>query len=447
MHGNDEPTVARSGETTVRLETPLTIANRYELLQRLGEGGFGTVYRARDTLLRRDVALKLLGAAQSPDASDRFLPEARATARLQHPNIVSIFDAGEDAAGRFLVLELVNGTSLAAQLRSGPLSPDRARAITTQVAAALSAAHDAGVVHRDVKPPNILMTDDDQVKVADFGIARIAGESQLTVTGGVVGTPRYMAPEQVEGEAITPATDLFALGLVLYEMLTGETAFRGATMSEIVANIVSAKWTRPPDKTIAIAPDLWRLVECLLQKDSGNRGTAADALNHLRGKARRSAAKRIPMIATSLTLVAVLVATFTPVRRMLHITAVQPSRSRADSRAVAWVGGYPQPARVYTGKPISLHVENKDIHELMRFFAHETGLNVAVDNDVRGNVTVDFVAVPWDQALDTVLNQCGLTWVLEGKVMRIARVTTIMAEKEREQRLRQLIQGVRSPSE
>ena len=270
-------------DVTVRFDAARAIADRYQIVERLGEGGFGTVYRARDTLLQRDVALKVLSGTTTAESRDRFLREAQATARLHHPNIVTIHDAGEDPSGLFLVLELVSGTALHVELRSGPLSPERARNIAAQTADALAAAHAAGIVHRDVKPANILVGADDRVKVADFGIARIAGAAQITVSGGVVGTPRYMAPEQVEGSEITPATDLFSLGIVLYEMLTGETPFRGETISEVVAGIARGQWQRPAAEVRMRAPQLWDVVERLLDRDPSRRGTAEEVARELHG--------------------------------------------------------------------------------------------------------------------------------------------------------------------
>ena len=214
MSGSDDPTLQRRGEATLAADPLIgrTIDGRYELMARLGEGGFGAVYRAHDTLLRRDVALKLLGAVGPDNVRERFVREARATARLHHPGIVSIHDAGQDPSGLYLVLELVHGRPLSDI--ATPLSAERTTYILLQIAEALAAAHALGIVHRDIKPANILLAVDDHVKVADFGIARVIGEAQITATGSTIGTPRYMAPEQLEGKEITPAADLFSLGVV-----------------------------------------------------------------------------------------------------------------------------------------------------------------------------------------------------------------------------------------
>ncbi|HYS52579.1 MAG TPA: protein kinase [Thermoanaerobaculia bacterium] len=201
MSADGDPTVER------RL-----IANRYALIAKLGEGGFGAVYLARDTLLMRDVALKLLGS-MSEDRRERFFREARAMARLKHPNIVGIYDAGEDASGLYLVLEVVPGRSLRELI---PMDRGRATTVVREVAQGLAAAHTAGIVHRDIKPANILIDEHGRAKVADFGIARVEGESQ--VTGHVVGTPNYMSPEQLDGKPAGPEADLYALGVVMSEL-------------------------------------------------------------------------------------------------------------------------------------------------------------------------------------------------------------------------------------
>ncbi|PYQ47332.1 MAG: hypothetical protein DMF59_19130 [Acidobacteria bacterium] len=203
MTADGDPTVER------RL-----IANRYALIAKLGEGGFGAVYLARDTLLMRDVALKLLGS-MSDDRRERFFREARAMARLKHPNIVGIYDAGEDASDLYLVLEVVPGRSLRELM---PMNAGRATHVIREVADALSAAHAAGIVHRDIKPANILIDEHGRAKVADFGIARVEGDPQVTVTGHVVGTPNYMSPEQLDGKAVGPEADLYALGVVMSEL-------------------------------------------------------------------------------------------------------------------------------------------------------------------------------------------------------------------------------------
>src|SRR3954468_17916324 len=204
------------------------LADRYELREVVGAGGVARVHRAVDHHLERDVAIKVLDDEQArsadPSGRDRFLREARSAARLHHPHLVTIYDAGEDAGELFLVMELVDGQSLAALIaQRAPLPIDEAVSIATQVLDGLSAVHADGVIHRDVKPANVLVDRNGNVRLTDFGIAKRLDEIEqsLTSSGMVVGTPTYLAPEQAVGGRLSMATDIYLVGVVLYEMLTG----------------------------------------------------------------------------------------------------------------------------------------------------------------------------------------------------------------------------------
>jgi len=204
-------------------------AGRYSLERELGRGGMATVWLAHDHELGREVAVKVLAAPIAADTElrARFLREARVAARLSHPNVVGVFDAGEDGDRLYIVMEYVPGESLAHALRRRTRFPvDEAVAVVTGACAALEQAHAAGLVHRDVKPGNLLLRPDGVVKLADFGIAHAAEETRLTQAGAVLGTAAYLAPEQAAGEPVTPAADVYALGAVLYELLTGRCARR-----------------------------------------------------------------------------------------------------------------------------------------------------------------------------------------------------------------------------
>ncbi|QSB15010.1 serine/threonine protein kinase [Natronosporangium hydrolyticum] len=212
------------------------LANRYRLDDRVGGGGMGEVWRATDQVLGRSVAVKLMRRelVAEPGFADRFLAEARTMATIRHPGVVGIHDYHGDAAGAFLVMEYVEGESLAEVLhRSGRLDPARAMRLMSQAAEALQAAHDKGVVHRDIKPGNLLVTADDTLVLTDFGIARSAGNAALTAAGAIVGTPQYLSPEQVLGRPATARSDLYALGVVGYECLTGQRPFDGDNPFEI----------------------------------------------------------------------------------------------------------------------------------------------------------------------------------------------------------------------
>lgn len=215
------------------------VGGRYALGEGIGRGGMADVYRATDRVLSREVAVKVLrDRAEDTNTRERFTAEARTLARLSHTGLVMILDAGIDAEQPYLVMQLVEGSTLAALIAEGPVAASEAARIGTQVAAALAYAHAHGVIHRDVKPGNVLLGTDGQVKLADFGIARLIGDTMRhTNTGQAIGTPAYLAPEQVRGHEITPAADVYALGLVLLEMLTGERAYPGAPVEAAIARL------------------------------------------------------------------------------------------------------------------------------------------------------------------------------------------------------------------
>ena len=210
--------------------------SRYRLERPLGHGGMASVYLARDTELDRPVAVKVLAenAAGDDGLRKRFVREARLAARLSHPNVVSVFDAGQDDGRPYLVMEHVEGETLADLLaRRGRLPPEDVRGLGLQAARGLAHAHAAGLVHRDVKPQNLLLRDDGTLKIADFGIARAAEGTALTQAGTVLGTAAYLSPEQALGEQATAASDVYSLGAVLYELLTGEPPYEFDSLADL----------------------------------------------------------------------------------------------------------------------------------------------------------------------------------------------------------------------
>ena len=224
------------------------IADRYELEELVGTGGMSSVYRAHDVMLERKVALKVLHPhfGDDPEYVERFSREARAVAQLSHPHIVTVIDRGESDGRRYIVFEYVDGDNLKQTLeRTGPLPIPRALRIAAEIADGLEFAHEQGLVHRDVKPQNILLTPEGDAKVTDFGIARsLDVEHGVTQTGTVLGTGSYLSPEQASGGPVTPATDVYSLGVVLYELLTGEVPFTGGSVVEVAMRHVHQ---RPPD--------------------------------------------------------------------------------------------------------------------------------------------------------------------------------------------------------
>jgi eukaryotic-like serine/threonine-protein kinase len=212
---------------------------RYAVERLLGRGGMAAVYLARDRELDRPVAVKVLGEPFTLDESfvRRFRREARTAAGLSHPNIVQVYDAGDEEERLFIVMEYVDGEGLDRLLaRAGKLAPAHVLELAAQVSSALHYAHGKGVVHRDVKPGNLLLRTDGVLKVADFGIARPAHDARLTETGTVLGTAAYLAPEQVRGEPATPRSDIYSLGVVLYELFTGEPPYRVENLAQLAAN-------------------------------------------------------------------------------------------------------------------------------------------------------------------------------------------------------------------
>ena len=257
---------------------------RYELHRRIARGGMADVFLARDQLLDRPVAVKVLFPefATDPSFVERFRREAQSAANLNHPNIVSVYDWGQEQGTYFIVMEYIEGRSLADILRAeGPLHPQRAAEVASDIAAALGFAHRNGVVHRDVKPGNVLISPSGQVKVADFGIARALGadpDSNLTQAGSVMGTATYFAPEQAQGLPLDPRSDLYSVGVVLYEMVTGRPPFSGESPVAIAYKHVQEQPAPPRHLNTNVPTDLEAIILKLLSKNPQGRYPSADDL-------------------------------------------------------------------------------------------------------------------------------------------------------------------------
>ena len=267
----------------------VTLLDRYRLEDPVASGGMGRVFVATDERLGRQVAIKLLkeDLGDDPQFVERFRREARAVAGLNHPNIASVYDYGEDEGRHFIVMEFVEGRDLSEIIGAeGPLDPERGALVAAGTCDALGHAHDAGIVHRDMKPANIIVGRDDEVKVTDFGIARALGESTLTAAGTVLGTAHYLAPEQASGGEVGPAADQYAMGVVLYEMLTGDIPFGGTSPVGIAMRHV-AEDVPPPSRVNAAVPSrLDQVVATATTKDPQQRYPSVSRMAQaLRGSA------------------------------------------------------------------------------------------------------------------------------------------------------------------
>lgn len=253
------------------------IADRYEILDEIGHGAMGVVHRARDLQLGRTVAIKLVAphVAADPDLRARFVREAHALGRVGHPGVVGIYDVGADGERPWLVMELCAGGSLADRLAQGPMSPDEVGGLVVDVAAALAAIHAAGIVHRDLTPGNVLRGGDGWM-VGDFGVAAASGETAITRTGVVLGTPEYWAPEVMGESRVGPAADVYSLGCVAFHALAGRPPYSGSNPLRVGMMHVTAPRPAVPDGARAQAPELAELIERMCAKDPADRPTAAE---------------------------------------------------------------------------------------------------------------------------------------------------------------------------
>jgi serine/threonine protein kinase len=252
------------------------VAGRYRLVERLGRGAVADVWRGMDDRLQRPVAVKLF-RGDAAEQLQRHEAEMRTLARLDHPSLVTVYDAGEDAGSPYLVMQLVEGETLADELREGKLPGERTARYGAALADALAYVHAQGFVHRDVKPANVLIAADGRVHLADFGIARLVDSAHVTRTGEVLGTPAYFAPEQVSGGSVGPGADVYALGMILLECLTGRRPFDGTAME-----VAMARLSRDPDVP-ATLPQAWQdVLRAMTARDAAARPASAEVADALR---------------------------------------------------------------------------------------------------------------------------------------------------------------------
>ena len=272
--------------------------SHYTILQKLGEGGMGIVYKALDVSLGRPVALKFLPAHLASSDTDRarFLQEAKAASAINHPNICTIYSVEEHESELFIAMEYVDGQTLRARLQSlegSPMPLAQAMDIGIHVADALAGALEHGIVHRDIKPENIMIRKDGVVQIMDFGVAKLRGVSRLTREGTTFGTSGYMSPEQVQGHDVDHRSDVFSLGIVLYEMLTGQVPFKGIHETALHYEIVNVDALPPSAVTADISPDLDKIIlECLAKDVSERYQSAAEVAKDLR-RLRRDSERKV----------------------------------------------------------------------------------------------------------------------------------------------------------
>jgi serine/threonine protein kinase/Tfp pilus assembly protein PilF len=265
---------------TERLQKGSTIAGKYQILEELGRGGMGVVYKAEDTKLKRTVALKFLPPELThiSEVKERFMREAQAAAALDHPNICTVYEFDEAEEKTFISMAYIEGQSLKKRIESGPLELDEALRIALQIAEGLQQAHKKGVVHRDIKSANIMVTEDGQAKIMDFGLARVTGGTLVTQEGMTMGTVTYMSPEQARGEEVDHRTDIWSLGVVLYEVFSGQLPFKGEHEQAVVYSILKEKPEPITDIKADIPVSIEQVVSKALEKDPGRRYQQAEEL-------------------------------------------------------------------------------------------------------------------------------------------------------------------------
>lgn len=372
-------------QTTVLDATPPSAAKkvaRYELLEKLGEGAYGAVHRARDPMIERIVALKLVAAEKGEEAATAgkssgasvFQREARAAGALHHPHIVTLYDAGEDGGWYYLAMELIEGGTFAKEIAAaGTVSVERAVEVGAAVAEALDLAHERGVVHRDIKPANLMITADGRVKVADFGIARIVGAGRSTMTANaIVGTPHYMSPEQIRGDEIDGRSDLYALGVVLYEAVSGKKPFAGDTLTELLSQILAAEPKSVRAANPAVPEALARVIAKTMAKDRNQRFARgrdlAAALRSALPTSTASAPAPVP------TLVG------TPSRAPIAILAVGALLAAGGA---AWFFTRADPA-VESGVPAETTSSAPAASGIVEFLSEPAGADVVIDGAIIG---------------------------------------------------------------
>ncbi|MFK8001710.1 MAG: serine/threonine-protein kinase [Polyangiales bacterium] len=280
------------------------IGERYELIEYVGEGGSGIVYRARQRDIEREVAIKFLRRSDDAAARTRFAREARVAARLEHPDAVAIYELGEHDGESFIAMEFALGRSLRTRLNEAPLAWPEATRVVSSIADVLEAAHSISLVHRDLKPENIVLTAEGRVRVLDFGLAFVGShtrDDRMTAMGVVAGTPDYLSPEQAHGDEVGPETDIYALGCMLMEMLTGTPPFQGSELEVLTKQLYAPPPPLRSTGSTVFPASLQPLIEAMLQKRAGRRPSATELRQSLErldetGRARNASSRSARMV-------------------------------------------------------------------------------------------------------------------------------------------------------
>ena len=324
---------------------------RYRIVRELGRGAMGIVYLAEDSVLARTVALKMIALTGSDSERDtaeaRFRQEARAAGGISHPSIITIYDVGREGDAAFIAMELVEGRELRELIRDGSLQPAQSIEIAAMVAEALHYAHERGVIHRDIKPGNIMVLADGRVKIMDFGIARLQEPTVKTQTGVLLGSPQYMSPEQISGQALDGRADVFSLGIVLYEMLTGVKPFDAADLTQVHFWVVNLPAKPPSERRPGLPPVVDFIIARALKKKAEERyATAAELAKDLRSCFEEvRAAENAPRLQDTSTRTLPLADEEPPGADALpageHVLELRPSRRFDSARGLARLAALP----------------------------------------------------------------------------------------------------------
>lgn len=425
----------------------------YNFVRVVGEGGMGVVYLAEEAVLGRRVAIKMISAVHGfdPGAHGRFQREARTMATVEHPNVVRVHTFGEAEGRPYFVMEYVDGGSLAQIIKhQGPLPVESALRILRCAVDALRAAAEKGIVHRDVKPGNIFIDQSMQVKVGDFGLAkmnRIRTEQPLTQSGYFLGTPHYMSPEHARGQAVDFRSDIYSMGVVFYEMLTGSRPFDAPSPYAIIERQIHQPLPRLNAKRPDAPRGLQLLIDWMTEKDADRRPASYGALLEAIGRLQSDGVLTVS-IATPVAkrgLIAgrrfgayLLLGCFLAAGTVVAVRFARWQSGRSEPEPQAPAAEEPharETPRRYSGAPFSVDFVNAPLRQVLLVIADFAQLNMIVDPNVPDStVAVNFREVPWDQALDVFCRQNGLAYTVQGNVIRVGRTEDFIREqREREE--------------